>query len=78
MSLRCANWVSRNENKTIEAHLLDETYAHVEKEGIPFHMDLQVAPGHYQVHLAVRDNCTGALGTLVVPLAFETPVASKP
>jgi len=66
------------DGKTTDLHLRDETYARVRKEGIPLHMDLAVAPGSYQVHLAVRDNRNGALGTLVVPLVIDAPGAAKP
>ena len=70
--------IAANDSKTMEAHLRPETYARVQKEGVPFHMDLQVAPGNYQLHLGVRDNRTGWIGTLTVPLPLNPSPPAKP
>lgn len=64
--------IAANDSKTMEAHLRQETFARVQKEGVPFHMDLLVASGNYQLHLGVRDNRTGWIGTTTVPLLLET------
>jgi VWFA-related protein len=66
------------DSKIIDTHLLPETFAQVQKGGLPFHMELQVAAGNYQLHLGVRDKRTGWIGTTTVPLLLATPGAPKP
>jgi VWFA-related protein len=58
-------------SKSFEMHLRPETFARVEKEGVPYHLELEVTPGRYQLILAVRDSRTGAVGTTAVPLLLE-------
>jgi hypothetical protein len=48
-------------------------FAKANQNGLPFSMQLPLAPGNYSLHLAVRDNRTGLLGTLIVPLLIEAP-----
>jgi VWFA-related protein len=59
--------------KTTEARLPKDAFDRVEKDGFPFHMQVELEPGNYQVRLAVRDNRTGAIGTLSVPLVVQKP-----
>jgi VWFA-related protein len=59
--------------KTTEARLPKDAFARVEKDGFPFRMQVELEPGNYQVRLAVRDNRTGAIGTLSVPLVVQKP-----
>ena len=63
--------VAVDESKTLETHFRAETLARVQKEGIPFHMKLQVPPGHYQLHMGVRDERTGWVGTVAAPLDVQ-------
>jgi hypothetical protein len=43
-------------------------------------MELQVPSGNYQLHLGVRDNRTGWIGTVTAPLPLEAgkAVEKKP
>jgi len=59
--------------KTTQARLPKDAFARVEKDGFPFHMQVELEPGNYQVRLAVRDNRTGAIGTLSAPLVVQKP-----
>lgn len=63
--------VAVDDSKTMETHFRAETLARVQKEGIPFHMKLQVPPGHYQLHMGVRDERTGWVGTVNAPLDVQ-------
>lgn len=55
-------------HQTLNTGLPLEAYAQVQERGLPFQMQLELAPGQYQLRLAVRDNRTGLLGTTVIPL----------
>jgi len=46
-------------------------YARVHQKGLPFHLDIKSLPDGGTLHLAVRDNRTGLLGTLTVPLPLK-------
>jgi len=52
----------------VDAPLKAETYQQFLQQGLPFKLELELAPGRYQLRLAVRDNRTGYLGTMEVPL----------
>ncbi|MFQ5663656.1 MAG: VWA domain-containing protein [Terriglobia bacterium] len=58
-------------HQTLEARLRPETYAGVQQAGLPFRLALTLGPGRYRLRLAVRDNRTGWLGTLEVPLVVK-------
>jgi len=40
---------------------------------LPFTMQLALAPAEYSLRMAVRDNRTGQIGTLTLPLVVQTP-----
>jgi VWFA-related protein len=63
--------IAFEESKALETHFRELTYARMHVEGIPFHMQIKAAPGHYQLHLGVRDDRTGWVGTLIAPLEVE-------
>jgi hypothetical protein len=43
-------------------------YADVRKKGLPFRLQISALPEHGNLRLAVRDNRTGLLGTLTIPI----------
>jgi hypothetical protein len=51
------------------------SYERIRTDGLPFHTNLQLGAGRYQVRLLVRDIRTGYLGSLDVPLVVEEPIA---
>jgi hypothetical protein len=60
---------------TITAGLMAEEYQKVKAGGLTYLADTTLAPGVYQVRLAVRDNKTGNIGTL--SRFLEVPDLSK-
>jgi hypothetical protein len=62
-----------SDGHTVDARLKPDQYAQALRNGVPFSMQLPIAAGTYSLHLAVRDNRTGLLGTLAVPLTVEKP-----
>jgi VWFA-related protein len=58
---------------TVEARLKPDQFAQVNQNGLPFSMQLPLTPGAYSLRVAVRDNRTGLIGTLTVPLAIQSP-----
>ncbi|HUK40008.1 MAG TPA: hypothetical protein VLX11_03160, partial [Candidatus Acidoferrales bacterium] len=46
----------------------DDVFAQISKQGMLLHMDLDPKPSADNLRLAVRDNKTGYVGTLIVPL----------
>jgi VWFA-related protein len=49
------------------------TYATVRKRGLPFRLQVNSLPEHGSLRLAVRDNRTGLLGTLTIPVRPNSP-----
>ncbi len=62
-----------SDGHTVDARLKPDQFAQANQNGLPFSMQLPLAPGNYSLHLAVRDNRTGLLGTLSIPLTLEKP-----
>jgi len=54
--------------KTVDAQLQADQYANVVQNGLPFRMEIRTSPGNQRLRLAVRDNRTGTVGTLEIPL----------
>ncbi|HZQ21960.1 MAG TPA: hypothetical protein VFA89_04105 [Terriglobales bacterium] len=67
--------VGRNGNvnnlviQSVDTPLPDAQYASVRKRGLPFRMQIKALPKEGDLRLAVRDNRTGLLGTLTIPIA---------
>jgi VWFA-related protein len=60
--------VSNTVVKNVVAPLSASKYAAVRKRGLPFRMPIDSQPKGGELHLAVRDNRTGLLGTLTIPM----------
>jgi VWFA-related protein len=58
---------------TVDARLTSDQFAQMNKDGLPFTMQLPLAPAEYSLRMAVRDNRTGQIGTLTLPLVVQTP-----
>jgi hypothetical protein len=54
--------------KNVEMSLTAIQYATVRKKGLPFRLQMNFVPEHRNLRLAVRDNRTGLLGTLIIPI----------
>lgn len=58
---------------TVDARLEPEPFTQARQNGLPFSMQLPLPPGTYSLRLAVRDNRTGLIGTLSLPLSLQAP-----
>lgn len=65
--------VVKSASQTVDARLRPETFTRARQEGLPFRLQLELDPGRYQMRLIVRDNRTGMLGTVDVPLLVGQP-----
>lgn len=65
--------IAANIGKTVSATLTPEQYAQVQQKGLLLPIGVKLSPGSYSLHLAVRDNRTGYIGTLSAPLTLATP-----
>jgi VWFA-related protein len=59
--------------KTVDITVNAEQYAQVQQKGLLLPMEVSLSPGEYRLRLAVRDNRTGYIGTLTVPLVLPKP-----
>jgi len=57
--------------KDLEGKLSDETVENIIKQGIVYDGALDVPAGKYSVRFIVRDNLSGRIGTVTVPLEVE-------
>jgi VWFA-related protein len=62
-----------SDGHSVDARLQPEQFTQANQNGLPFSMQLPLPPGIYSLHLAVRDNRTGLIGTLTVPLSVQAP-----
>ncbi len=62
-----------SEGRTLDVLLKPDTYAQIRRTGVPFQMRVALASGGYRLRLGVRDNRTGAVGTLDVPVEVKRP-----
>jgi len=62
-----------SDGHTVDAHISSDQFARMNKDGLPFTMQLPLAPAEYSLRIAVRDNRTGQIGTLTLPLVVQTP-----
>ncbi|WP_148210014.1 VWA domain-containing protein [Candidatus Korobacter versatilis] len=54
--------------QSADADLEPETYERVRKQGIPMKVPISLNAGKYMLHLGVRDNHTGLIGTAELPV----------
>jgi VWFA-related protein len=62
-----------SDGHTVDARLTSDQFGQMNQDGLPFTMQLPLAPGTYSLRVAVRDNRTGQIGTLTPPLVVQTP-----
>jgi len=65
--------LAKAEVQQAEAPLKPETYARIEKSGLPMPISIKLLPGKYMLRLGVRDNRTGLFGTTELPLNVADP-----
>jgi VWFA-related protein len=62
-----------SDGHTVDALLSSDQFAQMNRDGLPFTMQLALAPAEYSLRMAVRDNRTGQIGTLTLPLVVQNP-----
>jgi VWFA-related protein len=62
-----------SDGHTVDALLSSDQFAQMNRDGLPFTMQLPLAPSEYSLRMAVRDNRTGQIGTLTLPLVVQNP-----
>ena len=62
-----------NVGKTVDATLEADQFSQLQQQGLLLPMEVSLAPGDYRLRLAVRDNTTGYVGTVNVPLSLAKP-----
>jgi len=65
--------VAANTGKTVAVTITADQYAQVQQKGVLLPLEIKLPPGSYSLRLAVRDNPTGYMGTLNIPLALPAP-----
>ncbi|HTK96370.1 MAG TPA: VWA domain-containing protein, partial [Terriglobales bacterium] len=68
-----AGKVAANTGMLVNTTLPAEQYAQVSKQGIVTSVEVTLPPGTYNLLLAVRDNPTGMVGTLTIPVELAAP-----
>ncbi len=63
--------LAKSDVKIVDATLEGAQFEQVQKIGLLMPMDLALAKGDYQLRLAVRDNRTGFIGTLGIPVGLR-------
>jgi hypothetical protein len=62
--------------QNVDTPLPPTAYDRIREQGLPFHLEIKSPPADGRLHLAVRDNRTGLLGTLTVQIpSKDRPVA---
>ena len=64
--------IAAHQDIKFKAAIKQQDYAAMRKQGLPFHTELELPPGRYQIRLAVRDDRTGFLGTTGMPLLLNS------
>ena len=62
-----------SKGSTVTTTVTNEQFQEVQQRGLLMQLELSLAPGKYDLALAVRDNPTGMIGTLNVPMELAAP-----
>ena len=60
-----------NISQRLDTKLKPEGVDQIQNRGIDYTNVLTLAPGDYKVHMIVRDNLRGTLGSMVTPLKVD-------
>lgn len=69
--------LAANVYQSLVGSLPPEGITNLSEQRIPYRAQLTLSPGTYEIRLAVRDNRTGFIGTLRIPLDLRTPRATS-
>ncbi len=59
--------------KTVDTTITPEQFSDMQQRGLSLPLEVTLAPGDYNLRLGVRDNRTGYIGTINVPLILRKP-----
>jgi VWFA-related protein len=62
-----------SKGSTVATTVTNEQFQQVQEKGLLMQIELSLPPGQYELALAVRDNPTGMIGTLSVPVDLAAP-----
>jgi VWFA-related protein len=62
---------ARTVTQTIKGLIVPDTLAKLKADGVIYNNYLDLAPGDYEVRFVVRDNLTGKIGSVIVPLKLQ-------
>jgi hypothetical protein len=62
-----------SKGSTVATTVTNEQFQQVQEKGLLMQIELSLPPGQYELALAVRDNPTGMIGTLNVPVDLAAP-----
>ncbi|HSE49128.1 MAG TPA: VWA domain-containing protein [Terriglobales bacterium] len=62
-----------SKGSTVATTVTNEQFQQVQEKGLLMQLELTLPPGQYELALAVRDNPTGMIGTLNVPVDLAAP-----
>jgi len=62
---------ARTVTQTIKGLIVPDTLAKLKTDGVIYNNYLELPPGDYEVRFVVRDNLTGKLGSVIVPLKLQ-------
>jgi len=57
----------------IKPTLKPADFTRIQQQGLPYHVDVELAPGRYTLRLGVVDQHSGIIGTADMPLVLEAP-----
>lgn len=58
-------------SRQFKGNIVPETLAKLKNDGVVYQNLFELAPGDYEVRFVVRDNLTGRIGSLIVPLTVK-------
>jgi hypothetical protein len=62
---------ARTISQTLKGEIIPATLAKLKTDGVMYQNSLELSPGDYQVRFVVRDNLTGKIGSVIVPLTVQ-------
>jgi hypothetical protein len=65
--------IATNAGMSVNTDVTNEQFQQIQQQGILLPVEVTLPPGKYELMLAVRDNPSGMVGTLDVPLELQAP-----
>ncbi len=62
---------ARTVSQTLKGQIVPDTLAKLKTDGVLYQNSIELSPGDYEVRFVVRDNLTGKIGSVIVPLTVN-------